>query len=588
MGVEMAGFIRYAGCCVSWALLIGLVVGCDHEPPLPGQANDRLVMVLDDVPRNLDPRFASDATSMRVSRLVFSSLITVDNPELEPRLDLAAKHPEEDPNDPRVWIVTVRQGAFWHDGKPVTAHDVVYTFQSVMDPALVSPFRDPYQAHIDRVEALDDHRVRFVLKEPYATFVTDLVLGVVPKHVCEPNGGRFPTGKYVGSGPFQFVQRIGERRLDLMRNEAAIGGAPKVRHLIFRVIRDEGTRLLALLSGSADLMQNGVSPVLNSVLEENERLAIDSIPSVSFTYLALNMRHSALGDVRVRQALAYAIPRQRFIDTHLNGRGTLATSMLAPTPSQWAYEPDVRRYEYNPERARELLAEAGYGHSGKSLSVTIKISMHRFRRTVARAIAQAWREVGVDASVRSFEFGTFFADIKRGDFDVYLLDVPEPTEPDMLRWMFHGLGTPWKAPAAEGTAYAKADRRFLSPGALSTEVLNDPVCGSWSWLAARDATRNWVLEAHGISPPYSTANRMGYMNPLVDCRLELGQRLVAREDRKPHYQAVQRILSEEVPVIPLWHEHLRVVRQRHIKGFVPLPHRRLTGLRSVTVEAKRP
>ena len=571
-----------------FALSVGLLVACAHEPPLPGLPNERLVMVLDDTPRNLDPRFASDATSMRVSRLIFSSLITVDNPELEPRLDLAAKHPEVDPDDPRVWIVTLRKGAFWHDGKPVTAQDVVYTYESVMDSSLGSPFRDPYQAHIDRVEALDDERVRFVLKEPYATFITDLVLGVVPKHICEPNKGLFPAGRYVGSGPFRFVRRVGDRRVDLERNEAAIGGAPNVRHLVFRVIRDEGTRLLALLAGSADLMQNGVSPVLNSVLEENERLVVETIPSVSFTYLALNMRHEALTDVRVRQALAHAIPRQHFVDTYLNGRATLATSMLAPTPSQWAYEPDVRRYEYDPEKARALLAEAGYGPSGQSLSVTLKISMHRFRRTIARAVAQAWREVGVEASVRSFEFGTFFADIKRGDFDVYLLDVPEPTEPDMLRWMFHGLGTPWKLPAKTGTANATADRRFLSPGAMNTQVLEDPVCGSWSWLAARDATRNWVLRAHGISTPYSSANRMGYMNPLVDCRLELGQRLLDAAHRKPHYQAVQRMLAEDLPVIPLWHEHLRVVRQRHVKGYVALPHRRLTGLRSVSVETTQP
>jgi len=588
MGPKMATRtfrIEVVGCAMA-CLLLG--AACSHEPALPGADSERLVMLLDDAPRNLDPRFAADSTSMRVSRLIFSSLITVDNAQLEPQMDLAAKMPEVDPADPRRWVVTLRRGAHWHDGSPVTAHDVVYTVESVMDPALGSPFRDPYQAHIERVEALSDTEVLFVLKAPYATFLTDLVLGIVPKHVCASNGGRFPQGNYVGSGPFEFVQRLGDRRVDLKRNERAYGGVPSVKHLVFRVIRDEGTRLLSLLGGSGDIMQNGVSPVLTSVLAENENLTITTAPSVSFTYLALNLRHSDLASDEVRHALAYAIPRQRFVDTYLNGEGTLATGMLAPIPSQWAYEPDVQRYHYDPDKARALLAAAGYGPNGKPLEVTIKISTNRFRRTVARAIAQAWQEVGVQANVRSYEFGTFFADIKRGDFDVYLLDVPEPTEPDMLRWMFHGMGTPFKEPADAGTYYATLDRRYLSPGALSAEMMDDPVCGPWTWMAARDATRNWVMRAYGVSTPYSTANRMGYSNPRVDCYLDLALLSVDRAVRKPHYQAVQRILAEELPVIPLWHEHLRVVHKKHIKGFVPMPHRRLAGLRSVVLGGHQP
>ena len=587
MGAEMAARILNIGLvCVATMALLG--AACSHEPSLPGEKSERLVVLLDDSPRNLDPRFAADATSMRVSRLIFSSLISVDNPALETQLDLAAKMPEMDPKDPRRWTVTLRKGAFWHDGPAVTAHDVVYTVESVMNPELGSPFRDPYQAHIERVEALSDTEVLFVLKAPYATFMTDLVLGIVPKHLCAPNGGRFPEGQYVGSGPFRFVQRVGERRVDLERNERAYGGVPYVKHLVFRVIRDEGTRLLSLMGGSGDLMQNGVSPVLSSVLAENEQLTLTTSPSISFTYLALNLRHNDLADVRVRRALAYAIPRQRFVDSYLNGGGTLSTGMLAPLPSQWAYEPDVMRYDYDPDKARALLTEAGYGPTGKKLTVTIKISTHRFRRTIARAIAQAWQEVGVHADVRSYEFGTFFADIKRGDFDVYLLDVPEPTEPDMLRWMFHGMGTPFKEPATSGTVYAKMDRRYLSPGALSAEMMDDPVCGPWTWMAARDSTRNWVMRAFDVSTPYSTANRMGYSNARVDCHLDLALLSGERSYRKPHYRNVQRILAEELPVIPLWHEHLRVVHKNNVTGFVPMPHRRLTGLRSVVLEGQTP
>lgn len=128
----------------------------------------------------------------------------------------------------------------------------------------------------------------------------------------------------------------------------------------------------------------------------------------------------------------------------------------------------------------------------------------------------------MDALVRSFEFGMFFVDIKCGDFDVYLLDVFEFMEPDMLRWMFYGLGTLWKMFVAEGTVYVKVDCCFFFLGVLSVEVLNDLVCGFWFWLVVRDVIRNWVLDVYGIFFLYSIVNCMGYMNFLVDCWLELG------------------------------------------------------------------
>ena len=556
------------------ALLV-LAAACNHEPPLPGTERDRLVMVLDDPPRNLDPRFSTDAASMRVSRLVFSSLVSLDNATLAVAPDLAERW-APDPKDPASWLVHLRPDARWHDGTPVTSADVVYTYRSVMDPALQSPFREPYQAHIAAVEAEGPLTVRFRLVEPYATFETDLVLGIVPEHVCAPAGGRFPPDGYVGSGPYRFAGRWGERRLDLEAFDGYFGGAPGTRWLVLRTIREEGSRLLAVLGGSADLMQNGVSPVLGGVVEHDPRLVATHAPSISFTYVALNLRQPALADRRVRQALAWAIPREHIVETHYGGAATLATGMLAPM--HWAYEKDVPTYGYDPAKARALLAEAGYGPGKQPLALTIKISTHRFRRTVARAIAQAWREVGVDARVRSYEFATFFADIRQGTFDAYLLDLPEPMEPDLYRWMLHGLSTPDKAPARSGSAYALADRRFLSPGALDEEVAADPTCATWPWLATRDAARNWVSRAFGVEPPYAAANRMAYANPAVDCRLDLGLRVLTRKERLPLYHEVQRLLAVDLPVIPLWHEDVRIVARTRVRDFVPLPNLRLGGL----------
>jgi peptide/nickel transport system substrate-binding protein len=537
-------------------------------------------VILEDPPRNLDPRFTTDATSMRVSRLVFSSLVSVDNDKLEVRPELARDW-TVDAADPRIWTLNLRRGVRWHDGREFSAQDVVYTYQSVMDPALGSPFREPYQANIAQVEAVDRYTVRFHLIATYATFLTDLVLGIVPKHLCASNNHRFPSDAFVGTGPYRFVRRIGERRLDLEAFVDAFDGPPRTQHLVFRTIKDEGTRLLALLGGSGDLLQNGVSPVLSSVLAEHPDLEVSTAPSISFSYLALNLRDPLLADHRVRQALALAIPREKIIETHLKGNATLATGMLAPF--HWAYEPNATRYDYDPGRARALLHEAGLDGHPNTLSLTIKISTHRFRRTVARAIAQAWREIGVDAKVRSYEFGTFFSDIKKGHFQVYFLDLPEPIEPDMYRWMLHGLGTPVKAPSPGSSRFARMDRRFLSPGSLSPAVQADSECAQWQWLALRDGTRNWIMRAFGEEPPYSTANRMFYANPHVDCRVDLGRKRVGRSARKPLYQAVQAMVARDLPFIALWHPHVHVVTRKSVAGFKALPNMRFAGIREVTL-----
>jgi ABC-type transport system substrate-binding protein len=295
--------------------------------------------------------------------------------------------------------------------------------------------------------------------------------------------------------------------------------------------------------------------------------------------VALNLRNPGLSDRRVRQALALAIPREKIIETHLLGHATLATGMLVPF--HWAYESKTPRYPYDPAQARQLLHRAGYDGVNRKLSITIKISTHRFRRVVARSIAQAWRNIGVDANVRSFEFGTFFSDIKKGHFEAYLLDLPEPIEPDMYRWMLHGLGTPSKEASAQNSPYAQADRRFLSPGAMDAEVSADPRCREWQWLALRDATRNWVQRAFGEEPPYSRSNRMFYANPHVDCRVDLGRRYLGRAKRKALYQEVQSLVATDLPLIALWHPHTRVVSRKDIIGFEPLPNMRLSGLRNV-------
>lgn len=560
-------------------LLLAALCGCYREPPTPGDDATRLVVLLDGAPRSLDPRFTIDATSMRASRMVFEALVTVDNPTLEPVPQLAEAI-VPDPDDPRLWRVRVRRGVRFHDGVELTGRDVVETFRTVLDPALGSPYRADFARKIKDVRldpAGDPWDVLFTVQRPYATFVTDLVLGVVPAHALRD--GQLPEGLYLGTGPYRYVRRDGERTLVLRRNEDWHGGSVGPEWLIFRTIEDENTRLLSLLGGSGDLVQNGVSPVLIDTLAQRKGVRVEAARSISFTYLGVNLRVPALADVRVRRALAHGIDRESIVAHRYARRALLATGMLAPF--HWAYEGDVERYEYDPAKAEALLDEAGYarGAGGVRLTIELKLSNNRFRRSVAELIARQLRGIGVDVRLRSYEFGTFFADIRKGNFDMFLLQLPEPVEPDMLRWMLHSMATPVKEPSGDRTPYERADRRYVNPGAEA--LLGDADCGAW----AREALRKGEAAKRGeLDLDMGSANRTWFFDPRFDCMVELGLGTVERAERRRYYAVAQRIAAAELPVIPLWHEDTVAVMRDKVTGYTPLPNGRLAPLTAITLQ----
>ena len=578
-----------------WFLFALLVVAaCYREQPTPGTDLDRLVVLLDSAPRTLDPRFTIDATSMKVSRMVFSALVTVDNARLEPKPDLAESI-REDPNDPRIWHVRVRQGVRFHDGVELTGSDVVYTFRSVLDPALGSPYRADFSRKIKDVRpdpAGDAYDVLFEVQTPYATFVTDLVLGIVPRHCLEGvtdaagNVGVFPEGEYIGTGPFRYVRRDGERKVLLERFADAYVGAPSYRWLVFKTIEDENTRLLALLGGSGDLLQNSVSPVLLDVLSDRRGIEVETARSISFTYIGLNLRIPALADLRVRRALAHGIDREAIIEHRFAGKARLATGMLAPF--HWCYEGGVETYPYDPQKAEALLDDAGYRRSpetGVRLTIELKLSNNRFRRSVAEMMARQLSRIGVEVTLRSFEFGTFLADVRKGNFDLFLLQLPEPIEPDMLRWMLDSMNTPDKAPGGARTPYELADRRAFNPGYEA--LLGDPVCGEWARMVRKRGEE--ALQRGGDGGlDMGSANRTYFFDPRFDCMVELGQRTPDREARKRYYSEAQQIAARELPVIPLWHEDNIAVMRSKVHDYEMLPNGRLTTLARVRIGGDGP
>ncbi len=515
----------------NWGWMVGLMAtlvvtmaGCP-SCERSGEDADAFVVLMDASPAGLDPRFATTDASAKLVALLHEGLISMDTPDATMEYRLATNI--EQTSETR-YEIEMRDDALFHDGTPVTARDVEYTYMQLGEVS--SPFAGTSE-RIEEFDVVDDHRIVITLKEPHAPFEMDLGMGILPRHICE--GHDTCPGDPVGAGPFQYRDRQGGLQVEFERFEDHFDGSPSIERLVFRVIRDDNARVLALLGNTADLVQNAVSPLMMPVVEDADGLQIQTAPSFRYTYLGFNLEHPILGDEKVRRAIAHAINREEIIEYKFGGAARASTGLFVP--EHWVYEGDVDVYEYDPDRARQLLDEAGWTRDGDEyrFELEFKVSANNFRRSLAQLIGQQLGEVGIYVRVRAYEWGTFFDDIRSRNFEVTTLQWPSVLEPNLLRWIFHSDNVP--------TADARA----------------------------------------------AGANRGAYKNERVDELLDKGQRETDREKRKKIYSEIQQILARELPYISLWHEDNVAVLREGTEGYYTTPNARYDALRTV-VPAPRP
>lgn len=476
-------------------------------------------MVIETAMTTTDPRYALTVYDRKLSYLVAPGLVSVDSDTLEPRLELAAK---VDRIDPRIWEVTLRSDVKFADGSPLTAADVTGTYGYLLMPKSPSLYSKGFSERFSKVEATGPLTVRFHLHEPLATFMTDIDFGIVSHAKGVPK-----SGKTVGAGPYRLVEITSLHAL-LERNPHYYGPMPKSQRVEIKFVKDASARLLMIVGGSADLIQNsGVRLDLVDEVLERPRVGVEWGPSVFLTYMLLNNTDPLLKDVRVRQAIALAIDRPAIIAAKFGGHAVLATGLLPP--NHWAYETDVARYDHDVARARQLLDAAGHRDPDgpgplPRFSLTYKTSSDAFRVGVAKVIAAQLGEVGIAVEVRPFEFGTFFADVKKGTYQIATMQTAEITEPDYHFTYFHS-----------------------------------------SWIPSSTKPDGY--------------NRWRYINPEVDRLTTDGRHELDLGKRKQIYSAVQKIVANDVPIIPLWHEDNLVLSNTDVKGYRLTPNARLIGLR---------
>jgi peptide/nickel transport system substrate-binding protein len=481
------------------ALLVPLLfplLSCSSKP----DANT-LVMIIESSPTNLDPRVGIDAQSERIDELIFDALLTRDEhlnvqPGLAERWDIP---------DPLTYVFHLHSGAKFHDGRPLTSRDVKWTFDSLLQGKIRSTKTSTYR-FVDRIDAPDESTVIFHLKEPSATLLWNLsegAIGIVPDGSGDEIS-RVP----VGSGPFRFVSAEQDKDVILERNPGYWGAKAHVQRVRFLVVPDMTTQALELRKGSADIAINALTPDMVLTLQRQSKLEVLRAPGTVLAYIAFNLRDPILKDVRVRQALAHAINRQPFIEFLLRGFAQPAASTL-PVQS-WAYTSDVRTYSYDPERARQLLDDAGYrSGNGVRFHLTMKTSTDENTRLMVAVLQQQLREVGIQLDVRTFEFATFYSYVTKGLFQIYSLRWVGGSneDPDIFEYAFHSERVPPKG-----------------------------------------------------------ANRSFYVNPRVDALIDRARTEMDQGKRKEMYVEIQRVLAEDLPYINLWYLDNVLVHTSRVKN----------------------
>ncbi len=448
----------------------------------------------------LDPRHATDAVSLRATRLLHAGLVRCDPDTLAP-VPYAAKGWAW--QGPQTLRVELRDDVTFRSGKKLTPADVVATLRAFASKEIGS-------RHGRVVEAIEEARedgpaaVVITLKRPHATLLTDLELPIL--RADEAMSAPRPNGDLDGLGPYGVVH-FTRGELELVPRAGSPLHTP-ARALRLRAVHDENARALRLHAGKADVALNVLSPTLLPAME-TEALHVTSRPGANLTYLVMRADRGALADPEVRRALSFAIDRALIARTMLAGRAQPAAALVAPT--HWAHT-DMPAFAYDVAEARRVLGP-------KRLHLSLVTSTDRLRGAIARAIAQELGDAGVEVEVTPLELGTMLARLGAGDFEMATMQLPEMTEPNVLRV-------------------------FL----------------------------------HSASIPPAGANRGRVRDAEVDRLLDLGDAVTDRYARRAIYAELEARVREMGWILPLWHEDQVAVTSVRARGFVPSAEGRWLGL----------
>jgi peptide/nickel transport system substrate-binding protein len=464
--------------------------------------------------RRLNPVIANDASSGEINDQVFNGLVKYDK-NIKLIGDLAERWTVE--NGGKTITFYLRKGVKWHDGAEFTAADCLFTYQKLIDPNVATPYSSSYM-DIKKAEVAGKYVFRVTYNEPFSPALESWAMGIIPRHLLE--GRDINTADFnrhpVGTGPYRFREWLSAQKIVLDANSDYFEGRPNIDQFIYRIIPDSSTMFQELLFGGVDMM--GLNPLQYLRKSESPRIKENyrkfRYPANAFTYMGYNLRSPLFEDIRVRQALSYAIDRRGIIEGILLGIGRPCTGPFSTV--SWAYNPNAKSYEYDPERARGMLEKAGWREksggirekNGKPFRFTIMTNQGNNERIrTAEIIQQNLKAVGVKVDIRVMEWQAFLEQIDKRSFDAIILGWSMSRDPDLYD-IWHSSKT------------KKGEYNFI-----------------------------------------------GYSNPTVDRLLVAGRRTFDIEKRKKIYYRIHEILAEEQPYAFLY-----------VPDATPIVHKRFKGI----------
>jgi len=491
-----------------------------------GAASDTLVWGRGGDSVSLDPANVTDGESMKVTHQIFDTLVEFKEGSTEVEPWLATEWQVSD--DGRVWTFELRQGVKFHDGTAFNAEAVVFNFERWMHSD--NPYRYPdqkfeYYAYmfggfddksvIETVEAVDEYTVRFTLREPLAPFLQNLAMpcfAIASPEAIKKYGADF--GRHpVGTGPYKFVEWIPDQQITLEAFDEWWGGPPKTKRIVYRAIKDNSARLAELKAGTIDVMEDPNPSELGTV--DPSRFEILYREPNNVGYLALNNDKEPFHDVRVRQAIAHAINKQAIVEAFWGELGQVAKNPMPPT--MMGYNDAVQDHEYNPDKAKGLLAQAGYpnGFETELWAMPVPRPYMPEPQKIAEAIQQHLAKVGIRAEIVTHEWDIYLEKTGNGEHPMALLGwVGDNGDPDNFLYVLLDKDNA-KTPGAGNIAFYRSD------------------------------------EVHRL--------------------LVQAQRNLQPDERERLYQQAQEIIKRDVPMVPIAHARAPIIARKGVEGLVPSP-----------------
>lgn len=401
---------------------------------------------------SLIPLVAADSASLDIVGLVYCSLLRY-GPNYEILGDLAERYEVLD-GGLRVRFY-LHKNARWHDGKPLTADDLVFTRKFALDPKTPTPYKSGFEA-MREVAKVDTHTVDYVYNEVFAPALDDLVGAagmVVPKHLLEGVDVLIsPLNRHpIGCGPYKFKRWDAGREIELVANDAWFRGRANIDHYVYRIIPDQATMFLELQNLGIDQM--GLRPQQYAKQTDTPKFKESFVKyrytGFNYSYIGYNQRNPLFRDLRVRRALSHAIDKKEILQGVNYGLGQVATGPYRP--GMWYYKASTAEPEYNIDKAKALLAQAGWHDSdgdgildqgGRKFKFELITNQGNKQREQVATIAQAhWKKLGIVVDIRIIEWSAFLSEfVDKKKFDAVILGWSTGIDPDQYD-MWHSSKT---------------------------------------------------------------------------------------------------------------------------------------------------